>query len=175
MKKILVLTMFMSLAAFAQTTLKSWPYTESASCVTLSGGVVECMQKGYICDLSVDVLDARSNTFAFYLSLDPSCSDPAKFFTSTVFPTEFVLRQLDAEPVIQPSKYTKFCLINDDNYAGAQSMTLIGSVMLSAYNNSTLVAVSYRRGPKDGDGLYNEYGGVRVKNITLVKPSEKHL
>lgn len=179
MKKILVLTMVVSTIAFAQTAMADWAFDEDLQCVTSDDAnkTVECMQKGYICDLTVDVRDARSNTFAFYLSLDPSCVDKNKFFKSKKFPTTYALYKINeatGEPIadVKEDVLTRFCLINDDNYAGAQSMTLIGSVMLSAFNNSTPILVSYRKGPLDGQGLLNQYGGVRVKNITLLKPTE---
>lgn len=166
MKKILVFMMLVSVVAFAQTaTSPSW-VDENVTCYTSagSGHPKTCYQYGYVCELTADA-NPLQDAFAFSLGWDASCN---QLFMSTVFPTVGREKYIDANgnevEFTANSTKTRFFLIKDDYRAGALSMTTVGSFLLSAFNNSTKISVIYQQGNDD-----TEYGGVRVKNITLMK------
>ena len=127
----------------------------SETCYTLTdSGMLQgsCSQTGYICKLGFDVSNGNNAMF-FYLGADTSCVTLLQTsLTTYLYPGSTT-----------PSPNLKIFLIEDENNASPLSLTLAGSLALSASNNKEPVFVIYK---KEHDV---EFGGIKLLSINKVK------
>ena len=111
-----------------------------------------CTQTGYVCGLGFDVSNGK-NVMFFNLGTDTTCSIlmTSKLKTYT-YPGSATY-----------SPYLKLFLIEDEFNASPLSLTLAGSLALSASNNKEPVYVIYKQ---DHDV---EFGGIKLQSINKVK------
>ena len=112
-----------------------------------------CWQHGYVCGLGFDVSN-ESDVMYFYLGADSLCDSlpPSKNMPTNLFPGS-----------TEPTTNLKIFLINDEHAASPLSLTLAGSLALSASNNKEMVFVVY----KQVDSI--QYGGIRLMSISKDK------
>ncbi len=111
-----------------------------------------CDWAGYVCKLGFNT-DAPFGIMYFYLGTDASCTTlrkSGKFKTKVSGETE--------------SPATGFFVYEDDDKATALTMTLAGSLALSAHNRGTPVYIIYEQVNEDS------FGGIRVRSIELFEP-----
>ncbi len=111
-----------------------------------------CTQTGYVCGLGFDVSNGK-NVMFFNLGTDTTCSI---LMTSA-------LRTYTYPGSATYSPYLKLFLIEDEFNASPLSLTLAGSLALSASNNKEPIFVIYK---KDHD---IEFGGIKLQSINKVK------
>ena len=130
-------------------------FSDEEVCYTGEPGTPQgaCWQHGYVCGLGFDVSN-ESDVMYFYLGADSSCntllaSDSLKTYTypgSSTYATEL-----------------KLFLINDEYAASPLSLTLAGSLALSASNNKEMIFVVYKK-------VHDvQYGGIRLVSISKDK------
>ena len=111
-----------------------------------------CTQTGYVCGLGFDVSNGK-NVMFFNLGADTTCN---VLLTSS-------LRTYTYPGSATYSTYLKLFLIEDEFNASPLSLTLAGSLALSASNNKEPVYVIYKQ---DHDV---EFGGIKLQSINKVK------
>ena len=111
-----------------------------------------CWQKGYVCGLGFDV-DNESDVMYFYLGADSSCNT---LLTTSFHTLPYPNSQTETTEL-------KIFLINDEHAASPLSMTLAGSLALSASNNKEMVFVVYKKVQDI------QYGGIRLMSISKDK------
>ena len=111
-----------------------------------------CAQEGYVCKLGFDV-DNEVDVMYFHLGLDSTCNS----LLSSELKTQHSLMDTTT------SASLKVFLIENENNASPLSLTLAGSLALSASNNKERVYIIYRK-------VSNiEYGGIRLLSISKEK------
>ena len=111
-----------------------------------------CTQTGYVCGLGFDVSNGK-NVMFLNLGADSTCN----VLLSSA------LRTYTYPGSATYSSYLKIFLIEDEFYASPLSLTLAGSLALSASNNKEPVYVIYKQ---DHDV---EFGGIKLQSINKVK------
>ena len=161
MKKILMLMLLASVVSFADSECAGGA-NETCYVSAEKGNPLICTATGYLCQLGVDV-NPETNAMFFRLSSDPLCTN---LFKSACMNTTLVDTHIVngvETPISVPSPSTKFFLENDGVFSGPLSMTVGGSIAMSAYNSRDVVSVMYR---KVSD---IEHGGIRVLSISASK------
>ena len=137
-----------------------------------------CTTAGYICEIGINTgRFGGPDAMYFYLGTTPNCDMSAWYLTGdNDMKTCFYDIRSDANgnaqpPIVSPSTATKFFLNNDNVFAGPLAMTVMGSIALSAYNNSSIVSVIYTKNAenikdyKDANGATQrclvEHSGIR--------------
>lgn len=143
MNKIVVLAMVLATSVLAQNTLEH-------DCFVSGVPDSSCIMDGFVCNLGFGVAEEKSVLF-FNIGKNASCDTLVE---SVSLPT-----YLDSTNQSIPSPQTKFFLIEDEYNAGPLSLTLAGSLAMSASLNGRKVSVIYRR------VNLKEYGGIRLLSI----------
>lgn len=160
MKKVFILTLLLVALSFAEGGLSSSSSANSAtsssseeqmgveSCNSSgSTGVIppgSCHVNGFVCNLGFDL--GEKNVLFFNIGTDLTCNSLAG---STLMPSS-------------SSSEAKFFLIEDEYDAGPLSLTLAGSLAMSATLNGRAVSIVYKRVREDMD-----YGAIRLLSIFL--------
>lgn len=146
MNKIIVLTLVMASFVFADD-------VHEHDCFVPGIPDSSCIMDGFVCNLGFGVAEEKSVLF-FNIGKNASCDTLVK---SDSLPT-----YLDSTAQSDESPQTKFFLIEDEYNAGPLSLTLAGSLAMSASLNGRKVSVIYRRVKLE------EYGGIRLLSIQFL-------
>lgn len=105
----------------------------------------------FLCNMGFNVDGERSMLF-FYIASDAACS--TKLFESK----KFVYDNTQGMP-------TRFFLVEDEDQASPLSLTLAGSLAMSATLNNRSVTIVYKKFKNEA------YGGTRLLSIEFYNPS----
>ena len=162
MKKVIFLVMALAISVFAEdgptssssatsTTSSSSGQTFGTEICNTDGSLNEipegsCQMNGYVCNLGFNVAEEK-NVFFFNIGTDMQCN---------------TLAGSSLAPSSSSSSHATFFLIEDEYDAGPLSLTLAGSLAMSATLNGRVVSIIYRRVRND-----IEYGAIRLQSILL--------
>ena len=144
MKKIIVLALMLVMSAFAQTSQNN----EQCGGNGIPQG--SCATVGFICNVGFNVAGEKGIVF-FRMATDMQCTNSIK---SAQFPTYY-----DTTNHSTVTSRTTFFVIEDENGATPVSVTLAGSIALSASLNARKVFVIYKQVREE------DFGGVVVQSI----------
>ncbi len=121
-----------------------------------------------VCFFDRDLLYAKRSRYACGLGFDVSNGKNVMFFNLGTDTTCSILMTSELRTYTYPgsatySPYLKLFLIEDEFNASPLSLTLAGSLALSASNNKEPIFVIYK---KDHD---IEFGGIKLQSINKVK------
>lgn len=157
MKKVIFLVLALMMSVLAEdgpmSSSSGAPVTSSSSgrglgvedCDATGIPAGSCQVNGYVCNLGLDI--NGKNVLFFNIGADALCT--------TNFSSSLALSQ-------SPFSYTRIFLIEDEFDAGPLSLTLAGSLAMSASLNRRVVSIIYKRVRDD-----MEYGSIRLQSILL--------
>lgn len=143
MKKTIILALILTVSTFAQGSLEH-------DCSATGNPEGSCIMDGFVCNLGFGVAEEKSAMF-FNIGLDTTCGKLQKSDSLPTYP--------NPDDTTIESQSTKFFLIEDEYNAGPLSLTLAGSMAMSASLNGRKVSIIYKRVKLE------EYGGIRLLSI----------
>lgn len=151
MNKIIVLLFILATCIFAQA---QQPFNEQCNVHGIPPG--SCVVQGFVCNAGFNVGGEKSMLF-FKIGADAACTSTA------LFKSQISVYENPADSTSEPINTTIF-LVEDEYETGPLSLTLAGSIAMSASLNERMVSVVYKK-VKD-----EAYGGIRLLTIEFYNP-----